>query len=425
MIRTFRKTKSVRGELTFSGDKSISHRAVFFSSMAEGKSLIKNVSLSEDVKSTQRVFSELGVEFFNEKSDLVVVGRGKKNFHKPEKLLDCGNSGTTARLISGLLITQNFPSTLIGDESLSKRPMQRVIEPLKMMGGNIESANSTLPLRIYPSNSIKPIEYNLSVASAQVKSAILIAGLHLEDETIVIEKIPTRDHTERMLELPVQELDEKKIISSSEKYYPFAKEYFIPGDVSSSAFFIVLSLLTKNSELLIKNVSLNPTRTGFIELLKRMNASIEVENLKHSSNEPFGDLIIKSSFLKNVSIPETIIPNIIDEIPILAIAGIFGEGDFEIRNCKELRYKESDRIKAICSNLKLAGLDVEEFDDGFRVNGEIKNKSVIFDSYNDHRIAMAFSILAMLIGNDASVSNTECVAVSNPEFYNQIEIVTG
>ncbi len=425
MIRTFRKTKSVRGELTFSGDKSISHRAVFFSSMAEGKSLIKNISLSEDVKSTQGVFSELGVQFFNEKSDLIVIGKGKENFFKPENLLYCGNSGTTARLISGLLITQNFPSTLTGDESLSTRPMQRIIEPLKMMGGNIESANSTLPLRIYPSNSIKPIEYNLPVASAQVKSAVLIAGLHLEAETNVIEKIPTRDHTERMLELPVQELDEKKIISSSEKYYPSAKEYFIPGDVSSSAFFIVLSLLTKNSELLIKNVSLNPTRTGFIELLKRMNASIEVENLKHSSNEPFGDLIIKSSFLKNVSIPETIIPNIIDEIPILAIAGIFGEGDFEIRNCKELRYKESDRIKAICSNLKLTGLDVEEFDDGFRVNGEIKNKSVIFDSYNDHRIAMAFSILAMLIGNDASVSNTECVAVSNPEFYNQIEIVTG
>ncbi len=425
MIRTFRKTKSVRGELTFSGDKSISHRAVFFSSMAEGKSLIKNISLSEDVKSTQRVFSELGVQFFNEKSDLIVIGKGKKNFFKPENLLYCGNSGTTARLISGLLITQNFPSTLTGDESLSKRPMQRIIEPLKMMGGNIESANSTLPLRIYPSNSIKPIEYNLPVASAQVKSAVLIAGLHLEDETKVIEKIPTRDHTERMLELPVQELDEKKIISSSEKYYPSAKEYFIPGDVSSSAFFIVLSLLTKNSELLIKNVSLNPTRTGFIELLKKMNASIEVENLKHSSNEPFGDLIIKSSFLKNVPIPETIIPNIIDEIPILAIAGIFAEGDFEIRNCKELRYKESDRIKALCSNLKLAGLDVEEFDDGFRVNGEIKNKSVIFDSYNDHRIAMAFSILAMLMGNDASVSNTECVAVSNPEFYNQIEIVTG
>lgn len=423
MIKSFSKVKSVKGELTFAGDKSISHRAIFFSSMANGKSIIKNISLSEDVKSTRKVFSELGVEFYFDKSDLIVTGRGKKKFLPPQNFLDCGNSGTTARLASGLLIAQNFSSTLIGDESLSKRPMQRVIQPLKLMGGKIESSNSTLPLIINPSDELKNIEYELPVASAQVKSALLIAGLHLSQQTKIIEKFITRDHTERMLELPVETTDDKKIISASEKFYPVAKEYFIPGDVSSSSFFIVLALLSNNSELIIKNVSLNPTRTGFIDILLKMNGNIQIENVKHSSNEPYGDLIIKSSELKNIRIDEKIIPNIIDEIPILSIAGIFAEGNFEIRNCKELRYKESDRIKSICDNLQLAGVEVEEFEDGFCIRGEVKNSPVTFNSFNDHRIAMAFSILAMLVGNDSMVDGIECVAISNPDFYSQVEQV--
>lgn len=423
MNKSFSKVKSVKGELTFAGDKSISHRAIFFSSMANGKSVIKNISLSEDVKSTQKVFKELGVEFYYDKSDLIVTGLGKKNFLPPKNFLDCGNSGTTARLASGLLIAQNFSSTLIGDESLSKRPMQRVIEPLKLMGAKIESSNSTLPIIINPTDTLKPIEYDLPVASAQVKSSILIAGLHLSDQSKVIEKFITRDHTERMLELPVDTVGNRKIISTSEKFYPVAKEYFIPGDVSSSAFFIVLALLTNNSELIIKNVSLNPTRTGFIDILRKMNGNIQIENVKYSSNEPYGDIIVKSSALKNIRIDESIIPNIIDEIPILSVAGIFAEGIFEIRNCKELRYKESDRIKSICDNLKKAGLNVEEFEDGFCVEGEIKNNAVTFNSFNDHRIAMAFSILAMLIGNKSSVDGIECVSISNPDFYPQVKRV--
>ncbi|MCL6494361.1 MAG: 3-phosphoshikimate 1-carboxyvinyltransferase [Ignavibacterium sp.] len=424
MKKSFSKVKSIKGELTFAGDKSISHRAIFFSSMANGKSVIKNISLSEDVKSTQKVFKELGVEFYSDKSDLVVTGRGKKNFLPPKIFLDCGNSGTTARLASGLLTAQNFSSALIGDESLSKRPMQRVIEPLKLMGANIESSNSTLPIIIDPTDKLKPIEYDLPVASAQVKSAVLIAGLHLSDQTKVIEKFITRDHTERMLELPVEITDKKKIIFASEKFYPIAKEYFIPGDVSSSAFFIVLALLSNNSELIIKNVSLNPTRTGFIDILRKMNGNIQIENVKYSSNEPFGDIVVKSSELKNIRIEESIIPNIIDEIPILTIAGIFAKGIFEIRNCKELRYKESDRIKSICNNLKIAGLAVEEFEDGFSIEGEIKNNAVTFNSFNDHRIAMAFSILAILIGNNSTVDGIECVAISNPDFYDQLNSIT-
>ncbi|MFN3871971.1 MAG: 3-phosphoshikimate 1-carboxyvinyltransferase [Ignavibacterium sp.] len=424
MKREFKKIKSVKGELRFAGDKSISHRAVFFSSMAEGKSVIKNISSSEDVKSTQRVFSELGVEFFNDNSDLIVKGKGKQKFKAPIVNLDCGNSGTTARLISGLLVAQNFSSVIIGDESLSKRPMKRVIEPLSLMGGKIESANSTLPLRIQPYDSLKAIEYNLPVASAQVKSAVLIAGLHLSDETKIIEKFVTRDHTERMLGLPVYTIQNSKVVSSSEKFYPTAKDYFIPGDISSAAFFIVLTLITENSELIIKDVSLNPTRIGFIEVLKKMNAEINIENVRESSNEPYGDIIVYSSNLKNVGIDDSIIPNIIDEIPVLSVAGIFAEGNFEIRNCEELRYKESDRIKAICYNMKLTGLDVEEYPDGFRIAGEIKKAKVNFNSFNDHRIAMAFSVLAMMIGNESSVEGIECVGISNPTFYEQINYVS-
>lgn len=424
MKRQFDKINFVKGELSFAGDKSISHRAVFFSSMAEGKSVIKNISSSEDVKSTQRVFSELGVEFFIDNHDFIVKGKGKKKFNAPLKNLDCGNSGTTARLLAGLLAAQDFASTIIGDESLSQRPMKRIIEPLRLMGGKIESSGSTLPIRIHPTDSLKAIEYSLPVASAQVKSSILIAGLHIEDETKVVENFITRDHTERMLGLPFHYINTQKMILSSDKYYPIAKEYFIPGDISSAAFFIVLALLSRGSELLIKNVSLNPTRTGFIELLKKMNADIRTENIKESSNEPFGDLVIYSSDLKNVFIEKDLIPNIIDEIPILSIAGIFADGFFEIRNCEELRFKESDRIKAVCENLKLLGLDVEEFQDGFRISGKIKNTNVNFKSYNDHRIAMAFSVLALLLGGKCTVEGTECVAISNPEFFEQIDKVT-
>jgi 3-phosphoshikimate 1-carboxyvinyltransferase len=424
MKRQFKKINSVKGELSFAGDKSISHRAIFFSSMAEGKSVIKNISSSEDVKSTQKVFSDLGVDFFVNGSEFIVKGKGKKKFNAPLKNLDCGNSGTTARLLAGLLIAQNFSSTIIGDESLSQRPMKRIIEPLRLMGGKIESSDSTLPIRIHPTDSLKAIEYNLPVPSAQVKSSVLIAGLHIEDETKVIEHSITRDHTERMLGLPVQYFETKKIISASEKLYPVEKEYFVPGDISSAAFFIVLALLTKNSELVVKDVSLNPSRTGFIELLRRMNAIIKVENVRDSSNEPFGDLVVCSSDLKNVLIEKEIIPNIIDEIPILSVAGIFAEGVFEIRNCEELRYKESDRIKAICENLKLLGLDIEEFKDGFRVSGKIKNTNINFHSFNDHRIAMAFSVLASILGDKITVEGTECVVISNPDFYEQINKVS-
>lgn len=425
MKKKFEKINKVNGELNLSGDKSISHRAVIFSSMAQGKSVIKNLSQGEDVKSTIKILQQLGAKL-NEKEDHIIIeGCGFKGFKKSVEDLDCGNSGTSARLIAGLLSAQNFNSTLIGDESLSKRPMQRIIEPLSKMGAQFSlTENSTLPLTIIPKAEIIPINYEMPVASAQVKSAVLIAGLHSESETNIIESVQTRNHTEKMLGLPVKFENGKIISTASKKYYPGPTEYFIPGDISTSAFHIVLTLLSSNSELMIRNVSLNPTRTGFIDVLRQMGANIYFEDIRSSSNEEYGNVIVKSSSLKNISIDSQIIPNIIDEIPILTIAGIFAEGDFFVEDVSELRVKESDRIHSICSNLKQLGLQVEEMQNGFSISGSINKLNPIFESYNDHRIAMSFAVLSMLLENGGEVSGFECVNISNPKFVKQIQQIT-
>ncbi len=422
MKKRFEKINRVKGELSLPGDKSISHRAVIFSAMASGKSSIQNISLGEDVKSTMNIMKQLGANIESKNGNIFIEGCGFKIFKKPTADLDCGNSGTSARLIIGLLAAQNFSSRLIGDESLSKRPMNRVIEPLKRMGAEFKvSEPLTLPLIFIPKSGINPITYEMLVASAQVKSSILIAGLHCDEESSVIEREQTRNHTEIMLGLPITFENERIISSSSRKYYPETKDYFIPGDISSSAFHIVLTLITPNSELIIKNVSLNPTRIGFLEVLKKMGANISLEDIRSSNNEKYGNILVKSSQLKNIKFDPNIIPNIIDEIPILVIAGIFAAGDFIIENAKELRVKESDRIKSICSNLKLLGLYVEETEDGFSVNGSIKFSNPIFESYGDHRIAMSFAILSMVLDSGGEVNGFEYVRISNPQFENQIE----
>jgi len=425
MLQTFDHITKVKGELSLPGDKSISHRAVFFSSMAEGKSVIKNLSDSEDVASTIKCFSDLGCEIKKEKNQFVVAGKGFKKFNKPNKPLDCGNSGTTARLLAGLLSAQNFETTLIGDESLSERPMDRVMIPLKKIGVNFESENDRLPLKIIPDKEHHPINYKLPIPSAQIKSSVILAGLHCEGITSVIEKIPSRNHTEKMLGLEVKKSESGNTILVSKKNYPIPAEYFIPSDVSSAAFFVVLTTLTKGSSLRIKNASLNETRKGYLRILKEMGARINFENISVSSGEIYGDIIVESSQLKNVEIAEGIIPNIIDEIAILSVAGLFAEGNFSIKGAKELRKKESDRINALCYNYKLLGLDIDEFEDGFSISGKIINKGVTFESFNDHRIVMTFSILSLLLNDGGKVNNFNCVKISNPDFINQIKQITG
>jgi 3-phosphoshikimate 1-carboxyvinyltransferase len=422
VIQEFSKIEKVEGILVLPGDKSISHRSVMFASLAKGTSRIINLSNGEDVKSSQKCFIQLGAEINSKNNFIEIKGKGFKGFTKPVSPLDAGNSGTTTRLISGILIAQNFESTIIGDESLSKRPMKRVISPLTEMGGEISATDKfTLPMTFSPTGKIYPINYELPMASAQVKSAVLLAGLHCEGVTSVIEKLPSRDHTERMLGLKTEITSAGKVSYSSKEYYPEPKEYIVPSDISTAAFFIVLALLSKNSELRLKDISLNETRTGILTVLKQMGANIETENFRVVAGEAMGDIIVKSSSLHNIEIPIEIIPNIIDEIPIISIAGIFADGEFKINNASELRGKETDRIYAVCQNMKILGLDVEEYEDGFAFSGEIKDHSPVFESFGDHRIAMAFGILSLILQYGGKVNNFECAGISNPDFINQLK----
>lgn len=422
MTQKIEKINQVKGELTLPGDKSISHRAVMFSAMADGKSTIKNYLNSEDVNSTIDCFRKLGCKIDQTETDLIVNGCGFNGFSKPTSNLDAGNSGTTTRLISGILSVQKFNSTIIGDASLSKRPMMRVVEPLMKMGAHITTSQTgSLPMSISSSDELKAIEYDMQIASAQIKSAILIAGLHLEEETVVIEHSRTRNHTETLLGLKVDEFDGFRKIYSSRKNYPKPSNYIVPSDISTAAFFIVLALISENSELLLKNVLMNETRNGIIKILQQMNGNIQIENERNSSGEKLGDLRIFSSQLKNIEIDKELIANIIDEIPILSVAGLFAEGKFSIRNAEELRFKESDRIDALCSNFKKLGINCNEYEDGFELNGKVTNENIVIESFHDHRIAMAFAILGNLVGKGININNFESVAVSNPEFMKQIE----
>jgi 3-phosphoshikimate 1-carboxyvinyltransferase len=420
MIQEFEKISRVNGKLDLPGDKSISHRSVMFSSLANGKSVIYNCLMSEDVISTIKAFRSLGCNIELSPDKITIIGHGINGLRKPSKELYLGNSGTTTRLIAGILASQNFLSVLSGDQSLSSRPMQRIIDPLTKMGAQIESNNGLLPMKINPVKSLNAIEYDLPIASAQIKSCVLLAGLFLEEETIVIEHKKSRDHTEKMLNLKIDEFNDFRKIYSSSKNYPIADEYFVPSDISTAAFFIVLTLLSENSELLLPNVSLNETRTGLIKILRDMGGIIETQNERILNGEIRGDLIVKSSKLINMEVPPDLIPNIIDEIPILSIAGLFAEGDFTIRNASELRHKESDRIRSVCENLKLIGVDVEEFEDGFKLSGMPTDARVSFESFDDHRIAMSFSILSLLLEQGGSIENFECVNISNPDFLKQL-----
>lgn len=422
MIQEFNRIEKVKGELNLPGDKSISHRAIIFSAMAGGVSEINNLSDGEDVKSTIYCLEAIGTEIERVGRSAKVRGRGFKNFTKTSSPLNAGNSGTSARLFTGLLAAQNFDSVIIGDESLSNRPMDRVIHPLKLMGANIYSTiDGTLPIKIFPVNKLNPIDYILPVASAQVKSAVLIAALHDDGITSVTDKYATRDHTERMLNLRTIFSGKEKVIYSSRENYPLPKSYFVPSDISTASFFIVLTLLSKNSELKITDVSLNETRIGVLKVLKEMGGNIEIQNEKESNGESFGDIIVKSSKLKNIEIKNEIIPNIIDEIPILSVAGLFAEGIFQIENAKELRKKESDRIKSLCYNYRLLGIIADESPDGFTLTGEIQNHTPIFESFDDHRIAMAFSVLSTLLKDGAKMNKFECVSISNPNFISQLK----
>lgn len=425
-------TKYLHGTINLPGDKSISHRAAMFSALANGETKITNFASSADCASTLECLKGLGVEISRDGSTVFVKGVGKTGFTKPERELDCGNSGTTMRLMCGILAGQSFDSVLIGDESLSKRPMKRVIEPLSMMNAKIDSVENHAPLTIHGKNPLTAHAFEPKIASAQLKSCLLLAGLNANGETSVLEKTQTRDHTERMLKYLGVNLRETKtengtLISVSGEEILTAKDLNVPSDVSSAAFFLVAAACLKGSEIVLKNVGLNPSRTGIIEALRNFGAEIEVLNETELCNEPVGDLRVRGSEIlirkaETNLIGGEIIANLIDEIPILAVFGTQIEGGIEIRNAEELRVKESDRIAAVVENLKRMGAKVEEFQDGLRVEkSNLKGASV--DSFGDHRIAMAFAVAALLAEGETEIIDAECAAVSFPEFFDTLKSV--
>jgi len=423
------RASNLSGRLTMPGDKSMSHRAAMFAAIAEGTTKIGNFAASADCASTLGCLSTLGIGVEREGSNVTVKGAGKNGFTKPKSDLDCGNSGTTMRLMAGILSGQRFESVLTGDESLQKRPMKRVIDPLTHMGASIASENGCAPLRIKGSG-LAGLEYRLPVASAQIKSCVLLAGLFADGETTVIEPTPTRDHTERMLrwfgcELIEETADSGKRITISGDHVLKANDFVVPGDVSSSAFFLVAAACLPGSSLVLENVGLNPSRIAVIDALKRFGANIDIQNERIVYNEPVGDIAVSGLIAQSGEshvLKGEIIANLIDEIPILAVFGTQLDGGLEIRDARELRVKESDRITSVVTNLRAMGAEVSEFEDGLKVERSNLTAAAI-DSFGDHRIAMAFAVAGLLATGETEIIGADCAAVSYPSFFEDLASV--
>lgn len=410
------RTEKIEGEVKVPGDKSISHRSLIFGAISEGITEIKNLLQSADCLSTMACLENTGIKI--EKGKTVKVFGN--TFEEPENILDCGNSGTTMRLLSGVFAGKPFLSILTGDSSLRKRPMKRIIEPLKMMGTHIigRKENSFPPL-VIKGGRLKGIDYKLPIASAQVKSCLILASLTAEGETIIEEPYRTRDHTERMLEYFGGQINIKgKIISIPGKQKLSGREIFVPGDFSSASYFIAAALLIPESKIVIKDVGLNPTRTYFLEIVEKMGGEVQIIEKKKINNEEVGTVKINhSGKLKGIEINKNEVPLIIDEIPLIAILGSVAEGETTISGAKELRYKESDRIKAIVSELKKMGSKIYEKEDGFKIYGVKKLTGNKVNSWNDHRIAMCLTIAGLIADGKTKVENADCVKISFPQFY--------
>lgn len=420
------QAKSMHGEISVPGDKSISHRALMFSSLAQGTSEIHGLLRAADPLSTLGCLRQLGVQIEDDGSVVKVHGKGKNGFSRPQQILDAGNSGTTIRLLSGILAGQSFPTIISGDEFLVRRPMGRIIEPLRSMGARIAgTAENQPPLAIDPASGLTGISYTLPVPSAQVKSAVLLAGLFADGTTEVIESIPSRDHTERMLNLPVELKDRKRIVRSSHDHVVPPSLYEVPGDPSSAAFFVVAGLITRNAEVLVRNVGMNPSRIGFLTLLRQMGARITILNERTAGGEPLADIVVQSSSLRNPgAIDAALIPNIIDEIPILSIAAAFAEGEWVLHQAEELRHKECDRLNALCVNLRAMGITVDEYPDGLAFFPRQEPHGAEFQSFSDHRIAMACAIAAIAATDESGIDTSECVEISYPGFWDALKSLT-
>lgn len=431
------KSKALKGELIVPADKSISHRSVIFASIAKGKSIIKNFLKAEDPLSTLNAMKALGVEVeeirtslqsLDHFTELIINGKGLKGLKEPFDVINCGNSGTTMRLLSGILASIPYFSVLTGDDSLKQRPMARIIQPLKQMGANISGrSNDSFPPFAIKGNNLKAIDYEMPVASAQVKSCLMLAGLFAEGTTIISEPFKSRDHSERMLSAMGASIDIEGLTirvkgntPNNHTLKPF--EVTIPSDFSSASFFIVAALLIPNSEILIRNVGINPTRTGLLSILKTMGASVKLENVRDMSGEPVADIhCISCDELKPFKIGRDIMPTLIDEFPILCVLASQAEGISDIRGAEELRIKESDRIRSMVTELRKMGVEIDEYPDGVTIKGKAKLKGALLESYRDHRIAMSLSIAGLIAEGETVIKNPECVDVSFPNFYQKFK----
>lgn len=408
-------TNGLKGTVTIPADKSISHRAIMFSSLAKGKSLIKNFSKGQDPHSTLNIFKQLGIdaEFYDEQT-LTITSIGK--LIAPSKELDCGNSGTTMRLMCGILAGQDFNSVMFGDESLTKRPMKRVIEPLSLMGAEIQSTDNQAPL-IIKGKQLQAINYQSKIASAQVKSCILLAGLNAYGITSVTEPYVSRNHTELMLKYMGANLEVKDNMVSIKKSVLEPRTIEICGDVSSAAYFIVAALIVPNSDIILKNVGINPTRTGILEVAQIMGANIEILDKRVNAGETVGDIRVKTSELKGCTISGEIIPRLIDELPVIAVLATQAQGVTVIKDAKDLRNKESDRITATVTELRKLGADIEELEDGFVINGKTNLKgNCSVETYHDHRLAMSLFVAGLICEKEISINGFEWAGISFPEF---------
>ena len=416
-----KKAHALHGEINIPGDKSISHRAIMFGSLSNGTTEITNFLEGADCLSTISCFQEMGIEIEREKSRVLVHGKGLHGLKEPQHILDAGNSGTTTRLISGILAGNPFVSQLDGDDSLRTRPMKRIMEPLRLMQADIESLkdNNCVPLKI-TGHELHAIDYTSKVASAQVKSCVLLAGMYSDGITCVTEPVLSRNHTEIMLNYfgaDVTSEGTTAFIKPDPSLY--GREILVPGDISSAAYFIAAGLLVPNSEILLKNVGINPTRDGILRVCKAMGADITLLN-ETTEGEPTADLLIRSSALHGTTVEGAIIPTLIDELPMIAVMAAFAEGTTVIRDAQELRVKESDRIQVMTENLRKMGADIQATEDGMIIHGGKPLHGAEIDSHLDHRVAMSFAVAGLLSEGTLSIKNGECVNISYPEFYSDL-----
>ena len=416
-----KKLTNLHGELTVPGDKSISHRAVMFGSLAKGTTKITHFLEGADCLSTISCFRKMGIDIENNNGEILVHGKGLRGLSSPTDILDVGNSGTTTRLISGILAGQNFVSELTGDNSIQSRPMKRIMTPLLSMGADITSikGNNCVPLRI-AGHPLKAIHYDSPVASAQVKSCVLLAGMYSDGVTSVTEPVLSRNHTEIMLNyFGAQVTSEGTTASIVPEPSLHAREITVPGDISSAAYFIAAGLLVPGSEILLKNVGINPTRDGLLRVCKDMGADITMLNV-NMDGEPTADLLVRTSSLHGTTVGGEIIPTLIDEIPMIAVMAAFAEGTTIIKDAKELKVKESDRILVMAENLSRMGADITPTDDGMIIHGGKPLHGAVIDSYLDHRVAMSFAIAGLLCDGPLSIKGGDCVKISYPEFYEDL-----